>query len=136
MTTAAAQPVCESSRGGKTSVWGGLLPARFVNKKPAPKPEGGAVATAAAAVLDPPAEAHAHTASGASTPTGCSEPAGGDAPQDFGYSRGLDKKYRVLRELGRGGNGTVYVAEQLATGTEFALKSIPKVLTDPKLSEA
>lgn len=131
--TAAAVPECgRAARGSNaTSVWGSLLPARFAGKKPSSE-RGGA---AGAALLDAPTAAEPRSASGASTPTSTSEPAAGDAPLDFGYPRGLEKKYRVARELGRGGNGVVYVAEELATGAEFALKSIPKVLTDPKLSE-
>lgn len=58
-----------------------------------------------------------------------------DAPTNFGYSRTLDRRFRVKQELARGGNGVVSLVENLETGQEWAMKSIPKVLTDPNLSD-
>jgi hypothetical protein len=131
-----------------TGVWGTLrtVVPRWNQKAPSPKDSRSAVqvtaAAAGCAVLDPPAGSSLERTS-ASRPAEQRErqqrqrgehPAG-DGPADFGYKRGLERKYRVLRELGRGGNGVVRVVEELATGAEWALKSIPKVLNDPKLSE-
>lgn len=56
-------------------------------------------------------------------------------PPEFGYAAGWDSKYRVISELGRGGNGVVTLVMDLQTGQEYATKSIPKVLTDPNLSD-
>lgn len=103
-------------------------------------------ATAGSAVLDPPAGKQAlernsvNGGSAAPRGSGASDdsavPPRGDSGLDFGYLRGLEKKYRITKELGKGGNGVVRLVEELATGQEFALKSIPKVLTDPQLSDA
>src|SRR5436309_2008893 len=41
--------------------------------------------------------------------------------------------YRILRPLAEGGMGAVYVAEQLSTGKERALKvMLPQLVTDAK----
>ncbi|KAL4539394.1 hypothetical protein Ndes2437B_g02227 [Nannochloris sp. 'desiccata'] len=57
------------------------------------------------------------------------------AAPTFGYSRNLDKRFRIQRELARGGNGIVFLVVDHHTGQEWAMKSIPKVLSDPKLSD-
>ena len=58
-----------------------------------------------------------------------------DAPPEFGYAKGWDTKYLVRQELGRGGNGIVTLVVDRQTGEEFATKSIPKVLSDPDVSD-
>lgn len=137
----------ETSRAAKSAgMWGNLRSVvprwRQAERAGGDRDRTVPAAAAAAALLDRPAapsdEGRQH-GSGSSTPTAAggavpARPAGPAAP-DFGYSRGLERKYRVLRELGRGGNGVVRVVEELATGAEWALKSIPKVLDDPKLSD-
>ena len=57
------------------------------------------------------------------------------AAPTFGYSRNLEKRFRIEREIARGGNGIVFLVTDLNTGQEWAMKSIPKVLSDPKLSD-
>ncbi|KAI7841033.1 hypothetical protein COHA_005261 [Chlorella ohadii] len=143
-TAAAVQP--ETSRAAKSAgLWGNLrsvVPRWKLAERAADRGDRLVPAAAAAAALldrtSVPSDEGRQHGSGTSTPTAASSetarPASPSSP-DFGYSRGLEKKYRVLRELGRGGNGVVRVVEELATGTEWALKSIPKVLVDPKLSE-
>lgn len=61
-------------------------------------------------------------------------PQPGAGPQ-FGYARNLEKRFRIERELARGGNGVVMLVVDIETGQEWAMKSIPKVLSDPKLSD-
>lgn len=73
-------------------------------------------------------------------PPAAAQGGGGGAPQpapapEFGYARGWAAKYKVLSELGRGGNGVVTLVADMQTGQEFATKSIPKVLTDPNISD-
>ena len=41
----------------------------------------------------------------------------------------LAQRYEVLRELGRGGMGTVYLAQHLGTGREVAVKVLVPGLT-------
>ena len=68
-------------------------------------------------------------ASGCSTFAASVDADGSPAPQDFGYSRGMRQRFRVIKELGRGGNGIVTLVtdeQQL-----FAMKSIPKVGCGP-----
>lgn len=58
-------------------------------------------------------------------------PAPGEAPPalvDFGYPRDIDAKYAWGAELGKGGNGTVRVVHDRATGESYACKAIRKVL--------
>lgn len=54
---------------------------------------------------------------------------------NFGYAVDLKKHYEVEKELARGGNGVVFLAVKTDTGVKYAMKSIPKVLQDPKISE-
>lgn len=138
---AASQPECSRSARA-AGVWGtlrGVVPRPWGSKGPAPPAAGG---PSAAPTADRPSlernslTASSAPASGASTPKEQERAGAGPGAPDFGYSRGLEKKYEVLRELGRGGNGVVYVVRDRGTGAEYALKSIPKVLTDPKLSDA
>ncbi|PSC73235.1 Pkinase-domain-containing [Micractinium conductrix] len=137
-------PAQEAATSSRPGVWGALrtvVPRWAQAKPPSGKAERSSVAvaaTAGGAVLDPPAAGLERTSFNLATQEQQKQsdaaPTDPSCP-DFGYARGLDKKFRVLRELGRGGNGVVRVVEELATGAEFALKSIPKQLTDPKLSE-
>ena len=54
---------------------------------------------------------------------------------NFGYATNYQRRYTVEKELARGGNGIVHLVKDNETGQQFAMKSIPKVLTDPSLSE-
>ena len=53
----------------------------------------------------------------------------------LGYARNVKSRFRVLREIARGGNGIVALVQDTRDGTEYAMKSIPKVLLDPNASE-
>ena len=53
----------------------------------------------------------------------------------WGYERGAESRFTVLRELGRGGNGVVTLVRDETNGQEYAMKSIPKVLDNPKFSD-
>ena len=57
------------------------------------------------------------------------------APVDFGYLRNLDARFVVLDEIARGGNGIIRLVRDKRTHQEYAMKCIPKVLTDPSVSE-
>jgi calcium-dependent protein kinase len=48
----------------------------------------------------------------------------------MGFDRNLEAKYAWGKELGKGGNGVVRVVRDLATGEEYACKSIRKVLNE------
>jgi len=54
---------------------------------------------------------------------------------NFGYGTNYERRYTFEKELARGGNGVVHLVKDNETGQQFAIKSIPKVLTDPRLSE-
>lgn len=54
---------------------------------------------------------------------------------DWGYLKGFDKKYKVLKKLGQGGNGVVNVVEDQASGLQYACKKLCKVLNEPKASD-
>jgi uncharacterized RDD family membrane protein YckC len=55
-----------------------------------------------------------------------------DAPSEFPCAFG---EYRLLGLLGRGGMGTVYEAEQLATGRRVALKMLGQELDSPEMRQ-
>jgi len=57
------------------------------------------------------------------------------AAPTFGYSLNVEKRFKIEREIARGGNGIVFLVIDTDTGQEWAMKSIPKVLSDPKLSD-
>lgn len=59
----------------------------------------------------------------------------GTAANHLGYLTDFAASYRLGKQLGKGGSGTVYTATRLSDGAEFAAKIIPKVLNDPRVSE-
>lgn len=73
---------------------------------------------AAAAVLE---------AAATTPPSHAGSPPPDTAAGSFGYARLPEGRYRVEKELGRGGNGVVTLVMDTATGKQFAMKSIPKV---------
>lgn len=65
---------------------------------------------------------HANTAHPRPTHTSKStDPAGAILEAELGG------RYKVIRYLGKGSYGTVFVAEELSTGKQFAIKKIPRV---------
>lgn len=48
---------------------------------------------------------------------------------DFGYEKNLEGRFLIRGEIARGGNGVVRLVVDKRTGQEWAMKSIPKVLT-------
>ncbi len=55
---------------------------------------------------------------------------------DFGFNRQpVRTKYVVKREIARGGNGVVFLVQDVKSGQEWAMKSIPKVLDGEGVSE-
>jgi hypothetical protein len=58
-----------------------------------------------------------------------------EEPRDYGFDRGMERRFEVQRELARGGNGVVHLVLDRTTGLTYAMKTIPKTLTDPNLSE-
>ena len=53
----------------------------------------------------------------------------------WGYETGFSDTYRVLGQIGKGGNGVVNRVVHKASGREYACKVLPKHLADPRASE-
>lgn len=53
----------------------------------------------------------------------------------LGYSKNFKSRFRPIREIARGGNGVVTLVQDIKDGTEFAMKSLPKVLSEPNVSD-
>ena len=100
-------------RGREPSAEAGL-------RQVAPPPTGHHACSAAAACS---ASATGAAASARDAPGGAAEGAG----VAFGYAGGLEHRYELGRELGRGGNAVVRIVRDRRTGLELACKTIKKV---------
>ena len=56
-------------------------------------------------------------------------------PRDPLIGRVLDGRYRVLRRIGKGGMGNVYLAEHVLIGRRVAIKTLHESLCNPELIE-
>jgi len=56
-------------------------------------------------------------------------------PRDPLLGRVLDERYRVLRRIGKGGMGNVYLAEHVLIGRKVAIKTLHETLCNPELIE-
>ena len=54
---------------------------------------------------------------------------------DWGYEKGLEGTYKLGRQIGRGGSATVRVAQHRTSGAEFVVKTLPKRLDSPGVSQ-
>jgi hypothetical protein len=140
MTTAS---VSDTTTRGGASVWQSLkgLPGVAARprtstagwQKPGAEPSRRVDIQAKGAAVDAPVlERSSQQGSGAAQDGAAPQP---DAPPEFGYEKGWGEKYLVRQELGRGGNGIVTLVIDRQTGEEYATKSIPKMLTDPNISD-
>ena len=58
-----------------------------------------------------------------------------DNNNELGYLQNFSESYFFGQKLGKGGSGTVFVATRRSDNAEFAVKVIPKILTDPSVSQ-
>ena len=59
-----------------------------------------------------------------------------DPALELGYLRNFNEIYSPRKRLGRGSNGSVFKIQRLKDGQRFAVKVIPKVITDTSLPES
>ena len=64
-----------------------------------------------------------------------SQDQGSEGSRFWGYLTGFADTYRVLGQVGKGGNGVVNRVVHKATGREYACKVLPKQLADTRASE-